>query len=178
MERKVHLRRPRLEDGAGLHRLISDCPPLDVNSAYLYFLLCDQFRNTCVVADDGDRLLGAITAYVRPDDPDALFIWQVAVHADARGRGLGKRMLTEVAGRDAAASCLRMETTISPSNTASRRLFASWAESRGATLREAPYLEPHHFNPVGETDTHEAECLFQLHPLHPSPHSPPSGESI
>lgn len=162
----LHLREPRLEDGAALHALIRSCPPLDVNSAYAYFLLCDHFRHTSVVAEDGEgRLLGAITAYVRPDDPETLFVWQVASHADARGQGLGKRMLSEVADRPAAANCTRLQTTIGPSNAASRRLFASWAESRGLSVREEAYLEPDHFDAGDGEGAHEAECLFTLHPL-------------
>ena len=166
----LRLREPCLEDGAALHALIRACPPLDVNSAYAYFLLCDHFRQTSVVAEDENgRILGAITAYVRPDDPETLFVWQVASHADARGQGLGKRMLGAVADRPAAAGCTRLQTTIGPTNAASRGLFASWAESRGLSVREESYLEPDHFEAGdGEGAGHEAECLFTIQPLHAS----------
>lgn len=161
----ISIRAPKLEDGAEVHALIRDCPPLDLNSSYLYFLLCDHFRDTTVVAEREGKIVGCVTAYLRPDDPKALFVWQVAVHADGRGQGLGKRMLDAVADRDAAAGATRMETTISPSNTASRRLFASWAESRNMKLEEQTYLEPEHFTAAGSKEEHEAECLFRIGPL-------------
>ncbi|MCC5844393.1 MAG: diaminobutyrate acetyltransferase [Verrucomicrobia bacterium] len=158
-------RSPKLEDGAAVHALIKACPPLDLNSAYMYFLVCDHFRETTVLAEANGALLGCVTAYIRPDRPDTLFIWQVAVHRDARGQGLGRRMLEAAADRGAAAGARWMETTISPSNTASRRLFAAWAESRGLTLEETAYLEPGHFIAAGDEAAHEAERLFRIGPM-------------
>ncbi len=158
-------RPPKLEDGAAVHALIKACPPLDLNSAYLYFLVCDHFRKTTVLAEQEGRLVGCVTAYVRPDRPDTLFIWQVAVHRDARGQGLGRRMLDVAVDREAASGARWMETTISPLNTASRRLFAAWAESRGLALEESAYLEPGHFTAAGEETAHEAERLFRIGPM-------------
>lgn len=164
-ENDILIRAPRLEDGAAMHALIKACPPLDVNSAYLYFLVCDHFRATSVVAELEGKVVGCISAYRRPDRPEVLFIWQVAVHSDARGQGLGRRMLDAAAARSDAKHAKWMETTISPSNTASRRLFASWAESQGLEITEEPYLEPDHFHAGGTDETHEAECLFRIGPL-------------
>lgn len=162
---EIVLRCPTLGDGADVHALIQACPPLDLNSAYLYFLVCDHFRDTTVVAERAGKLVGCVTAYIRPDQPDTLFVWQVAVHRDARGQGLGRLMLDAAADRGAAASVRWMQTTISPSNTASRKLFASWAASRDLQLKEAPYLEPGHFAAAGPGAAHEAERLFRIGPL-------------
>jgi L-2,4-diaminobutyric acid acetyltransferase len=166
-KKEILIRAPRLEDGAAVHALIKACPPLDLNSAYLYFLVCDHFRETSVVAECEGKLVGCISAYRRPDKPEVLFVWQVAVHSDARGQGLGRRMLDAAAARSDAIKAEWMETTISPSNTASRRLFASWAESHKLDIHESSYLEPHHFH-TGDSDeaeTHEAECLFRIGPF-------------
>ncbi|MDA3874991.1 MAG: diaminobutyrate acetyltransferase [Kiritimatiellae bacterium] len=168
-KKDILIRAPRLEDGAAMHSLIKACPPLDLNSAYLYFLVCDHFRETSIVAEYEGKLVGCISAYRRPDQPDVLFVWQVAVHSDARGQGMGRRMLDAVADRSDAKNAKWMETTISPSNTASRRLFASWAESHDLNITESSYLEPHHFQTGApeecHEDTHEAECLFRIGPL-------------
>ena len=76
------MRPPSRKDGAALHRLISECPPLDLNSLYAYLLLAEHFSDTCVLAESaGGRIDGFISAYVLPDRPDVLFVWQVAVHA-------------------------------------------------------------------------------------------------
>src|SRR5690606_39264906 len=79
---RLQFRQPRRTDGAALHRLVSECPPLDVNSLYAYLLLCEHFSATCVVAESAGGLIdGFISAYVPPTRPDVIFVWQVAVHA-------------------------------------------------------------------------------------------------
>ena len=77
----IHFREPRLEDGGRIHRLIERAGTLDLNSAYLYFLLADHFRSTCAIAEDGENLVGFVTAYRLPDNPDSLFVWQIGVDA-------------------------------------------------------------------------------------------------
>jgi L-2,4-diaminobutyric acid acetyltransferase len=163
----VRIRMPRVEDGAAMYRLIMACPPLDLNSAYAYLLVCDHFRETTLVAEAEDgRLLGCLTGYRRPDAREVLFIWQVAVHPNARGGGLGRRMLDAAIALPAAAGARRIETTISPSNTASRRLFSGWARSRGMQVDSSPYLEPRHFpDPVDTDSAHDAEHLYRIGPL-------------
>ena len=89
----VRFRAPRPEDGPAVTRLVADCPPLDVNSPYCNLLQCDHFAETCVVAEAADGLAGWISAYRPPSAPEDIFVWQVAVRADARGQGLGGRML-------------------------------------------------------------------------------------
>jgi hypothetical protein len=78
------MRLPTRKDGAAIHHLISECPPLDLNSLYAYLLLGEHFSDTCVLAESaGGRINGFISAYVIPTRPDVLFVWQVAVHAIA-----------------------------------------------------------------------------------------------
>ena len=165
-ERAVRIRMARQEDGAALHRLIAACPPLDVNSVYAYMLICHHFRNFTVVAEgDGDGLVGCLTAYRRPDHSNVLFVWQIAVDKAARGHGLGRRMLQALIERPAAEGAHWLETTISPSNVASRRLFSAWAVSNGFQISETPYLEPVDFSTAADDRPHEAECLFRIGPL-------------
>ena len=172
----IRIRTPGLEDAAAVYRLIEASPPLDLNSAYVYCLLCDHFRDTTVVAEHDGDLLGCLTGYRRPDAPEVLFIWQVAVHADARGKGLARRMLDAVINLPAARDTRWVETTISPSNAASRRLFERWAASHGMDLESSPYLEPHHFPAAGKPGSgHEAEHLFRIGPL-PGPRTAQSHE--
>ena len=133
------------------------CPPLDVNSAYAYSLLGFSFRETCVVAEDSSNLVGLCSGYRQPDDPETLFVWQVAVDASARGHGLGGRMLEQAFS---GSGCRRIQTTISPSNTASRRLFRRFAESRGMVLRETTFLPAYQT----EAGLHEEENLISLTP--------------
>src|SRR5690606_29326890 len=97
---RAQIRAPRRNDGAALHRLISECPPLDVDALYAYLLLCEHFSDTCVVAESaGGRIDGVVSAYLPPNRPDVIFAWQVAVDSRARGQRLGRAMLGELLQR-------------------------------------------------------------------------------
>jgi L-2,4-diaminobutyric acid acetyltransferase len=137
----LHLRKPTKEDGAAVWNLVAACAPLDQNSMYMNVVQCDHFAETCILAERGDKVLGWISGHIPPEKPDTIFVWQVAVHADARGLGLGKRMLRALLQRAACAQVTTLETTITKSNEASWGLFRSFARDRGGALSDAPHYE-------------------------------------
>lgn len=137
----LHLRKPTKVDGASVWQLVAECAPLDQNSMYMNLVQCDHFAETCILAERGGEVLGWISGHIPPETPDTIFVWQVAVHADARGLGLGKRMLRALLQRPACANVTKLETTITRSNDASWGLFRSFARDRGASLSEAPHYE-------------------------------------
>ncbi len=155
------LRPPELADGADIQRLITDSPPLDVNSTYLYLLLCRHFRDTCVVVTRQGQLAGFISAYIPPKQSQVLFIWQVAVHPDARGHGLGKMMLDHLLQRPETEAVRYIETTVSPQNQPSRKMFAALARDRGVECFEQPMFSSDLFGGA----EHEDERLLRLGPF-------------
>lgn len=158
----LQFRQPRRADGAALHRLITECPPLDVNSLYAYLLLCEHFAATCVVAESaGGSIDGFISAYVPPAKPDVIFVWQVAVHARARGQRLGRAMLRELLRRDELKHIRHLETTVGPDNQASRRTFTGLAAELGAHISEQPFFDRQLF---GGAD-HDDEMLLKIGPF-------------
>jgi L-2,4-diaminobutyric acid acetyltransferase len=143
----ITLRKPVDADGSAVWQLIDSCRPLDVNSMYCNLIQCDHFAETCVLAERGDEVVGWISAYGLPDDPDTLFIWQVAVSEAARGQGLAKRMLKHLLDREACASIQQLKTTITKDNEASWGLFSRFAEGEGAELdSEAHFKRDEHFD--------------------------------
>ena len=83
-------------------RMARDSRVLDLNASYAYLLWCRDFAGTSIVATVDGRQVGFVTGYLRPEHPDVLMVWQVAVDAEHRGRGLAGRMLHELADRGAA----------------------------------------------------------------------------
>ena len=158
--RSYRFRKPGRADGAAIHRLITQCPPLDRNSVYAYLLLCEHFRDTCVLAEHEGEIDGFISAYVPPGRPDVLFVWQVAVHARARGHGLGRAMLRELLQRPGLSPAY-IETTVGPDNEASRRMFAGLAKQLGASCTESPLFERHLFGDA----SHDDEILLRIGPF-------------
>ncbi len=135
----VALRAPRKEDGSEVWKLVSECPPLDQNSMYMNVVQCDHFAKTCVLAERDGQVLGWVSGHIPPDASDTIFVWQVAVHDDARGLGLGKRMLRALLDRAVCARVSKLETTITKSNAASWGLFKSFARDMGGELSDTPH---------------------------------------
>jgi len=153
-------REPAKTDGAAIFQLIRACPPLDLNSPYAYLLLCAHHAGTCVVAESRDGIAGFISAYRLPEAPDTVFVWQVAVAPAARGQGLALQMLTQLLSRPALAGCCWLETTVTPSNRNSRRVFDRLATQLGASVTEDEFFTPEDF----QDQHHEPEMLIRIGP--------------
>lgn len=145
------LRKPETTDGSAVWELIRDCEPLDENSMYCNLVQADHFSDTCVVAElDGD-VVGWVSGHMIPNE-DAFFVWQVAVGPEARGMGLGRKMLLHLMQREACQDASELRTTITRDNDASWALFRSFARSVGGTLKHAPHFtQDEHFD--GRHDT-------------------------
>ncbi|MEU9604330.1 diaminobutyrate acetyltransferase [Streptomyces sp. NPDC048057] len=164
---------PRVEDGAAIWRIARDSEVLDLNSPYSYLLWCRDFAATSLVARDATGgAIAFVTGYVRPDRPEALVVWQVAVDRDHRGRGLAGTLLDALTARVTEGRGVReVETTVTPDNAASDRLFTAYARRQGARLeREVLFAEdvfPHRETdrtgaPTGD---HQPEILYRIGPL-------------
>lgn len=151
------LRNPHHRDGAALHDLVAACPPLDLNSTYAYLLIGQHHGATSVVAEADSRLVAAITAYIPPAQPDTLFVWQVAVDERHRGQGLGHRMLQYCIDQT---PVRWLETSISPSNQASRQLFTRFAARQDVDVVTLPFFSASDFG----KGQHEEELLYRIGP--------------
>lgn len=140
-QEEITLRTPESTDGAPIHNLIRKSAFLDDNSLYCYLVICTHFSQTSVVATMGDDVVGVITGYIPPEQPDTLFVWQVAVDTIAQKRGLAGRMLRELLGREACANVQFMETTVTADNRASRAMFESLARKLDCGLEESPMFD-------------------------------------
>ena len=163
----VTIRTASMTDGAAVHRLVVRSKVLDVNSSYAYLLFLDRFGKTSVVAEvdeDGrgsTRLGGFVTGFRPPESPDVIFVWQVAVDASMRGRGLARRMLDALVALPACGGVRFLETTVTPTNGPSRALFASFARAKEAEHDVSPYIRAEMVPEEG----HEDEELHRIGPF-------------
>ncbi len=152
------LRKPVAKDGADIWKLIRACRPLDENSMYCNLLQCDHFADTCVVAQRSGEIVGWVSAYVMPNEPDTLFVWQVAVADTARGHGLGALMLQNILNRPQCKDVSRVQTTITADNEASWAMFRKFGRVMGAKLDvKAYYTQALHFQ-----ERHKTEHLVTI----------------
>jgi L-2,4-diaminobutyric acid acetyltransferase len=124
-------------------------------------LLCDHFRDTCIFAGSNSGPAGFISGYLHPSRRDTFFVWQVAVHPRFRRKGLGIGMLKHLIRRPAFHSVSYIETTVTPSNDASRNMFYSLAgELKTHCIEEICYPAE-----LFGKDAHEDEVLLRIGPF-------------
>ncbi|MFC7404404.1 diaminobutyrate acetyltransferase [Georgenia alba] len=142
-------------DGAAMWRLARDGGVLDLNSSYAYLLYAQDFADTCRVATLDGSVVGFVLAHRPPARPGSLFVWQVGVSPEARGRRIAARMIEDLLD---SLDVETLEATVTESNTASRALFSGIAARRGAELTWREFVRGGDFPDEG----HEAEPLLQI----------------
>ena len=157
----IELVEPNAELGASVHQLIENCPPLDTNSMYCNLLQASHFAETSVAAILDGEVAGFISGYRLPQQPDTLFVWQVAVGEQARGQGLATKMIKSILARPSNQDIKRIETTITPDNKASWALFEGLARKLDTQIDSEVYFDKDkHF--AGQ---HKTEMLVKVGPF-------------
>ncbi|RVW00239.1 diaminobutyrate acetyltransferase [Rhodococcus xishaensis] len=156
----TRLRAPEISDGARIWEIAGRSGELDLNSSYSYLMWCRDHWETSIVAELDGRTVGFVTGYIRPTAPLTLFVWQVAVDAEYRGRGIGLAMLGGLVDRLRGRSINMLETTITRDNAGSIAMFSALARSRGADIGRRPLFESEDF-----PDGHAAEELYTIGPF-------------
>lgn len=157
----VNIREPNLSDGAAVWELVKNTKILDVNSSYSYLLWCSNFSETSVVIELNDEIIGFISGFINPTATNRLFIWQVAVAEAGRGQGLATRMLHHLLERKSCEDIQYIETTISPSNIPSKKLFHRLARDLKTDIQVSEYFVSDDFPEKG----HEDELLHEIGPF-------------
>ena len=156
----ISFRSPKANDGRALWSLVHKLGSLDNNSHYLYMLLGEHFSQTSILAEHDNKLAGFVSAYVKPEHTDTLFIWQIAVDPSYQKKGIALAMLKTLLNNLHSVSLTCIQATVTPSNTASRALFSSLAQSLHATIQEQLLFPKTYF-----TEAHEDEILVSIGPF-------------
>lgn len=147
-------------DGRDMWEFVRAAGALELNPSYAYILICQHFGNTCLVAEKDGRMVGFVLAYVPPRQPDTVFVWQIGVSREVRGRGVGHKLLRQLLALDGCRNVTFLEASITPSNKPSQNLFRAFARKNGVPCRKLPFF-PAEFFP----EEHEPEHLYRLGPL-------------
>jgi L-2,4-diaminobutyric acid acetyltransferase len=172
---KIHYRTPTAADGANVWELVKETGVLDLNSSYSYLLWCKYFAETSIVAESDGEVVGFISAFLKPEEPDTVFVWQVAVDQSCRGKGLGVTMLHQLIelvngasdqGDNHVEYCEDihyLEATVSPSNKASQSLFRRLARDLNTEYTVSSCFSSDDFPEKG----HEDELIHRIGPFLP-----------
>ena len=139
------------KDGAALWRLIQATGTLELNSAYFYLLFATDFGRTCLIAEQGDEVVGAVIGYHPPEQARTAFVWQVGLLPRLRAKAWALNSCS------AGSTCL-------PTRTA--------CGSRPPWPTTTPHRKP---SSSGLRSTRSTECNVQTHftaDLFPVDHPP------
>lgn len=168
---EVFFRSAETRDGARMWSFVNEHGVLELNSAYSYMLMATHFGKHCVIAESsaqsdgtGERkLAGFVLSYRPPEQQEDIFVWQIGVHPDMRGRGLAKQMLHQLLTLPANRGVQNVTATVGTGNEPSRALFRGFARDMNVECRESEFFSPEMF--PREQGAHEAEDLFRIGPL-------------
>lgn len=162
---KLTIRNPKPTDAISVHNLIRASAFVDDNSPYLYLLVCSHFAKTSAIAERNGETVGVISGYIPPEQPDTLFVWQVAVDPMMRRQGLARTMLKSMLLGEGCKNVRFIDTTVTADNSASRRLFTSFANQLDCPLNESVMFDrKEHF-----LNLHDSEHLLRIGPFSIAP---------
>lgn len=157
----VKVRKPVVEDGRHIFDLIRDVGTLDLNSSYSYLMLCKFFSDTCRVAVSDECIVGFISAFIRPDEPNTVFVWQVAVHPQYRKQRIGSTLIKSLLESESCTGCKYLEATVTPDNLSSDSLFRGIARALHCDCDVTPCFSSDNF----PGSTHQPEHLYHIGPI-------------
>ncbi|MGY6630258.1 MAG: diaminobutyrate acetyltransferase [Wenzhouxiangella sp.] len=159
-ETALTFRKARPDDGQAMWSLVQAMGGLELNTAYFYILYCLDYADTCLVAEQQGELAGFVLGHRPPGRDETVFVWQVGVAPAFRQQGLAARMI-EALLHQQPRPVRWLEATVTPDNTASRRLFSGLARRLGANCDIAEYFKADWF----PGDDHAPEDLFRIGPF-------------
>lgn len=154
-------RPPSIKDAKKIWELIGRFKPLDINSPYCYALIGRDFFDSSIVYEEEGRIKGVVIGYLRPRAPERLFVWQVAIEAKSRGKGIAKRAIEAILKNlERKGHCIQaIEATYTPSNLASKALFHALGREWKVVWIEENFLEG---ALLSAQEAHEEEWLITL----------------
>lgn len=156
----IKLLKPKKENAKDIFSLVKKTKVLDLNSEYLYLLQTTHFDEYCCIAIVEEKIVGFVSGYIHPKDKDIYFVWQVGVDASMRGQGLASKMILSILNRENLKDINYIETTISPSNNSSQRVFEKLTKELNVDLEKKVMFTIDDF-----CDGHEAEVLYKIGPI-------------
>lgn len=156
----VVYRPPDPGDALTVWDMVDRSDELDNNSPYYYALWFRDFAASSLVATVDGEIVGFLTGYLRPEQPDTYMVWQTAAKPRHGIPFLGVKLFEEAVGRAAGAGARYVEATVSADNKAIIMVLRKLARSHAAEI-ETEVLFPADQFP-GE---HHDEVLYRIGPL-------------
>ncbi|GGS81671.1 diaminobutyrate acetyltransferase [Streptomyces badius] len=153
-------RAPVPDDGPAVWKLVENTPGLDSNSPYYYTLWFRDFAHGSLVATVDDEIVGFLTGYRRPDEPETYFVWQTAVNPRHGIPFLGVKLFQAAADQQVAEGARYVEATVSAENKSIIMVLKQFARKHAAHIETRVLFPGSLF-----ADDHHDEVLYRIGPL-------------
>jgi L-2,4-diaminobutyric acid acetyltransferase len=178
----VHFQSPNLSHAKDIISLVSSTPRLDQNSEYAYALWCSHFAEHSVVALRDESVIGFLTGFRSPRQPDTYFLWQTATKPRHGVAGLGVDMIDYAVHREIDNGATKIEASVDNENKPIRVLMKSLAKRLNGFVEEE-LLFPGSLLSDEAEDHHDEmlmriclKCKEQTGPSHLISHTEPRKE--
>lgn len=161
MTQPFTFREPTAKDGAAIFAMMQPYKPkIGTNPLYTYLVQCEYFAGTCVAVEKDGELIAFTSAFIPPQKPDTLYIWEIAVKEGFHGHGLMDQMLRHLLAKTGSRF---LEATVNPSNTSSSARFRNLAQAMACPCDIKTLFPESYFAPL----EHEDEVLYRIGPFAP-----------
>ncbi|HEX9061963.1 MAG TPA: GNAT family N-acetyltransferase [Clostridia bacterium] len=132
----MRIRNLREGDASQVLNLIEQCGPyVAPYNVYAYWILENYYSSTCYIAEENNRIIGFISG-MPSNDKQSIFIWQLCVHSEFRGRRIAVSLLDSLISKAKELKFEKIELSISESNSDSQNLFKSYLHKNDMELLE------------------------------------------
>ncbi len=138
-----------------IRNIAKQCYPLDVHTHYTYWVVTKYYNDCSYIIESNGTPIGYIMAV---DTPTILFIWQIGILKEYRGKHLSERLISMVV-RHAKKLNKDIEVSIAPDNKASYFSFKNYCEKYEIEFEEIGEVNIHDPH---ESDFHEYEILYRI----------------
>ncbi len=150
----MQIRSCSIDDVAAVRAFVKANPPLDLHSAFTYWVLFSYQNDLCfLMEDEAGRIIGFVSGVTSSRDPGACYLWQLAVDAAHRRSAVAHRLTAEFHDAACRLGCRRIQFSIDPANAPSLNAAHRFAAKRGLDMKKVSVVSIH--DSIDFIDVHE-----------------------
>lgn len=125
------------EDVDAVRTFVRANPPLDLHSAFSYWVLFSYQNDLCFVMEDDDgRLVGFVSGVTSAHDRGICYLWQLAVDSALRRSAIAHQLTAEFHAAARRLGCTRIQFSIDPANVPSLSAAQRFAAKYGFAMKK------------------------------------------
>lgn len=138
----MHIRALKEEDIKAVREILTQGEPFVASyNNYIYWMLGKYFPSTCLVAEENGQILGYIGALLSAEK-QKIFIWQIAVKPEERGRRIGRKLLKRILLVAGDMGIMQLEIAINDENIPCRHMVEKLVQDlRGTITKKEKYQD-------------------------------------